>query len=145
MAEIYPNGFYYVQSARSGSTDLLREDLTIAPGGSVQPIQVVLRDDFASLDGKVSSDAQADSAVVIVMPEDAPRQSRQVVMNNPKDSFNLSQLAPGAYKVLAVDRLDTFEYKNPDVLRKYLSRARDISLLPDQTASVDLELVRVGE
>ncbi len=144
-AEIYPNGIYYIQSARSGSTDLLREDLTIAPGGSVQPIQVVVRDDFASLDGKISSNAQADSAVVIVMPEDAPRQSRQVVMNNPKDSFHLSQLAPGAYKVLAVDRLDNFEYKNPDVLRKYLSKARDIALLPDQTASVDLELVRLGD
>ena len=143
--EIYPYGVYYVQSARSGSADLLREDLTIAPGGSVQPIQVVLRDDFASLDGKVSSDAQADSAIVIVMPEDAPRQARQVVMNNPKGSFHLSQLAPGAYRVLAVDRLDNFEYKNPAVLQRYLSKARDISLLPDQTASVDLELVRVGE
>jgi carboxypeptidase family protein len=144
-AEIYPNGLYYIQSARSGSTDLLREDLTIAPGGSVQPIQVVLRDDFASLDGKVSSDAQADSAVVIVVPEDAPRQSRQVVVNTSRDSFHLSQLAPGVYKVLAVDRLDNFEYRNPDVLRKYLSKARDIALLPDQTASVDLALVRLGE
>jgi hypothetical protein len=144
-AEIFPNGPYYVQSATSGFTNLLREDLTVAPGGSVPPIQIVLRDDFASLEGKVSYDGQVESAVVIAIPEDAPRRSRNVAAYNPNGQFGLPQLAPGPYKVLAVDRLEGFEYANPEVLRKYLSKTRDVTLWPDQKASVNLEVVRVGE
>jgi carboxypeptidase family protein len=144
---IYPNGPYYAQSARSGLTDLLREDLVVAAGGSVQPIQVVLRDDFATLDGKISDDGHpaSGSVEVIAIPEGTPRQSQPVVTNNPQGQFNLGQLPPGTYKILAVDHQGEFEYANPEILNKYLSKARDITLLPNQTASVDLELVRLGD
>jgi hypothetical protein len=144
-AEIYADGPYYAQSARSGPTDLLREELTVAPGGSVQPLQVVLRDDFASLAGRVSYDAEVESAIVLAIPEDTPRRSQQVVVSQPEGAFQLQLLAPGAYKVLAVDRLEDFAYADPEVLRKYLSKARALTLLPDQKANVDLELTRVGE
>ena len=144
-AEIYADGPYYAQSARSGPTDLLREELTVTPGGSVQPIQVLLRDDFASLTGKVSYDEQGESAIVLVISQDAPRRSQQVVVSQPGGAFDLQRLAPGPYKVLAVDRLENFAYADPEVLRKYLSKAQDITLLPDQKANVDLELTRVGE
>jgi len=119
----------------------------VAPGGSVQPIQVILRDDFANLDGKISEDGHpaSGSIEVLAIPENAPRQSRPVVTNHPQGLFNLSQLPPGAYKVLAVDRPNELEYASPDVLNKYLSKARDITLLPNQTANVDLELVRLGD
>jgi hypothetical protein len=143
--EIDPNGPYYTQSARYGPTDLLREELTVAHGGSVQPIQVILRDDFASLAGTVSYDEQGESAIVLAIPEDAPRRSQQVVVSQPGEAFHLQRLAPGPYKVLAVDRLEDFAYADPEVLRKYLSKARDITLLPDQKANVELELTRVGE
>jgi hypothetical protein len=143
--EIDPNGPYYTQSARSGPTDLLREELTVPPSGTGQPIQVVLRDDFASLAGKVSYNAQVESAIVLVISEDAPRRSQQVVVSQPGGAFHLQRLAPGPYKVLAVDRLENFAYADPEVLRKYLSQARDITLLPDQKANVELELTRVGE
>jgi hypothetical protein len=144
---IYPNGPYYAQSAKSGSTDLLREDLVVAAGGSVQPIQVIMRDDFATLDGKISDDGHpvSGSLEVIAIPEGAPRQSRPVVTNDPQGAFGLGQLPPGPYKILAVDRPGELEYANPQVLNKYLSKARDITLLPNQTASVDLELVRLGD
>jgi Carboxypeptidase regulatory-like domain len=144
---IYPNGQYYPQSVRSGSIDLLREDLVVAPGTSVQPIQVIMRDDFANLDGKISEDGHpaSGSIEVLAIPENAPRQSRSVVTSHPQGLFNLSQLPPGAYKVLAVDRPNELEYTNPEILNKYLSKARDITLLPSQTANVDLELVRLGD
>jgi hypothetical protein len=144
---IYPNGQYYAQSVRSGSTDLLREDLVVASGASVQPIEVVMRDDFANLDGKISVDGRpaSGSIEVLAIPEDAPRQSRPVITNHPQGLFNLTQLPPGPYKILAVDRPNELEYANPEVLSKYLSKARDITLLPNQTANVDLELVRLGD
>ena len=142
--EINPNGMFYVQSATSGTTNLLESHLSVAPGGSVQPIEIVMRDDVASLSGNVSSDNQPLSATVMAIPE---RFSAQPFLQ-PADSnggFQFPFLPPGAYKVLAVDHAEQLEYSNPDVLRKYLSKARDTTRSADQAARIDLELVKVGE
>jgi len=142
--EINPNGMFYVQSATSGTTNLLESHLSVAPGGSMQPIEIVMRDDVASLSGNVSSDNQPLSATVMAIPE---RSSAQPIMQ-PADSngsFQFAFLPPGAYKILAIDHPEQLEYSNPDVLRKYLSKARDTTLSADQAARIDLELVKVGE
>jgi Carboxypeptidase regulatory-like domain len=142
--EINPNGMFYVQSATSGTTNLLESHLSVAPGGSMQPIEIVMRDDVASLSGNVFSDNQPLSATVMAIPE---RSSAQPIMQ-PADSngsFQFAFLPPGAYKILAVDHPEQLEYSNPDVLRKYLSKARDTTLSADQAARIDLELVKVGE
>src|SRR5262249_15329431 len=49
--EVTPNGPWYVQSAQCGEADLLREDLAIAGGVRLPPIEVVLRDDAATVVG----------------------------------------------------------------------------------------------
>jgi len=152
--QVFPNGSYYVQSARSGSLNLLEQSLTVAPGSSVDPIEIVLRDDFASLEGSVRLGAENDSATVIAIPEGGQPQMRGVYVSRPWPNndasqaaamFEMGQLAPGNYKILAVDRADDFEYGNPEVLRKYLSKAREISLVANQQAKIELELVHVGE
>jgi hypothetical protein len=152
--QVFPNGSYYVQSARSGSLNLLEQNLTVAPGSSVDPIEIVLRDDFASLEGSVAMGAENDSATVIAIPEGGQPQMRGVNVSRPWPNndashaaavFEMGQLAPGNYKILAVDRAEDFEYGNPEVLRKYLSKAREISLVANQQAKIELELVHIGE
>ena len=54
-------------------------------------------------------------------------------------------LPPGEYKFLAVDHPEQLEYRNPDVMRKYLVRASGITLSSDQTAKIELEVVKVEE
>src|SRR4029077_13966928 len=152
--QVFTNGPYYVQSARSGSLNLLEQNLTVAPGSSVQPIEIVLRDDFASLKGSVTLGEESDSATVIAIPEGGQPQMFGVGRWRPSPGidashagavFEMSQLAPGTYKILAVDRPDNFEYGNPEVLQKYLSKAREISLVANQQAKIELELVHIGE
>jgi hypothetical protein len=152
--QVFPNGPYYVRSARCGGVNLLEQNLTVAPGSSVDPIEIVLRDDFASLEGSVTFGAESDSATVIAIPEGGQPQMRGVDLSRPTPSvdtshaaavFEMGQLAPGNYKILAVDRPDGFEYGNPDVLRKYLSKAREISLVANQRAKIELEVVHIGE
>ena len=152
--QVFPIGPYYVQAARSGGVNLLEQNLTVAPGSSVDPIEIVLRDDFARLEGSVTADAGNDSATVIAIPEGGQPQMRGVDLSRPVPSvdpshaaavFEMGQLAPGNYKILAVDRPDDFEYGNPEVLRKYLSKAREISLVANQQAKIELELVHIGE
>ena len=43
----------YVASAVAGSADLLRQPLVVGPGGASLPIEIVLRDDGATIEGTV--------------------------------------------------------------------------------------------
>ena len=153
-AEVFPNGPYYVESARCGTLNLLEQDLTVAPGSAVQPIEVVLRDDFGSLEGSVAIGAGDESMMVIAIPEGGQGQIWNAELARPAGSldaahatvvFQIALLAPGTYRVLAVDRPSDFEYRNPEVLQKYVSKAREISVGANQKAKIDLEVVHIGE
>src|SRR4029077_4688818 len=63
--EIMPTGPWYVAAARQGSTDLLTHDLVVEAGGEGEPIEIILRDDFASVLGTVSSDGQPGTGSVL--------------------------------------------------------------------------------
>jgi hypothetical protein len=142
--EINPNGMLYVQSATSGPTNLLESDLSVSPGSSPQPIEITLRDDGASLTGNVSLDDRPVSATVLAYSE----HSSIPPIIQPADSnglFQLPFLAPGEYKILAVDHLEQLEYRNPEVMRKYLVRASEITLFPGRSAKIEFELVKVEE
>jgi len=142
--EINPNGPLYVQSAMSGTTNLLESDLSVAPGSSPQPIEITLRDDVAFLSGTVSLENQPLSATILAFSEHASAPPR-IQPTYSGGNFQLSSLPPGTYKILAVDRPDRLEYANPEAVKKYLSKAREVTLSPEQSARIDLELVKVGE
>jgi hypothetical protein len=147
--EVAPNGPYYVQSVRSGPVDLLEQSLTVVPGGSNQPIEIVLRDDFATLEGSLKFGAESESATIIMISPNSvaevPQRRNIVGVTNKAPSFQIPQLAPGEYKLLAVDNPDELEYANPEVVRKYLSKARDVSLVPNQKSKVEMEVIHIGD
>jgi hypothetical protein len=150
--EVRPFGPYYAQSVRSGALNLFEQNLTVSAGASLPPIEVVLRDDFANLECSVASNGRDDSATILFIPEGPSRQVRAIALslsptadpNRPAAAFMMPQLPPGNYKVLAVDAPE-FEYGNPEVLQKYLSRAREGHLSPNQNAELKLELVHIGD
>jgi hypothetical protein len=65
--------------------------------------------------------------------------------SGPSPSFHIPDIAPGEYKILAVEGTDEIEYDNPEVMSKYLSKSRDVSLVPNQKAKVDLAVVHIGD
>jgi hypothetical protein len=142
--EINPNGPLYVQSATSGTVDLLDSDLSVAPGSSPQPIEITLRDDVAFLSGTVSLENPSLNATVLAFSEHTSIPPR-IQPTYSGGNFQLSSIPPGAYKILAVDHPDRLEYANPEAVKKYLSKAREVTLSPEQSAKIDLELTKVGE
>jgi hypothetical protein len=139
--EITPLGPFYVSEARSGRVDLLREELTIPYGGSVEPIEIVMRDDAATLQGSVSFSGQRIDAIVILVPAMAPRRAR-VEFAQPEGSFFIGGLAPGEYRILALDHVDDLEYAEPDGLVDFSGAMQTVRLGPNQQGTVTLELVR---
>jgi Carboxypeptidase regulatory-like domain len=142
--QITPAGPFYVQSAVSGSTNLLRERLTVAPGAEVETIEIVLRDDFGTLEGKISHDSKVRPAVVVAISEESPQQTHTATLRETMDGYSFSeQLAPGVYKVLAVDRIDNFAYREPEVVQMYSSKMKEVRIEPNGKANVELEVVNV--
>jgi hypothetical protein len=152
----------YVASAVAGSADLLRQPLVVGPGGASLPIEIVLRDDGAAIDGTVegmpvapaAGGAGAVSIVRIEMPvgyvyciplPDSPGRFTATWVS-PQGTFQFQQLPPGAYRVLAFDRQQNeLEYQNAEVMSRYDDKGPIVRLGPGQTEHVRVSLISTKE
>ncbi len=141
--EIVPSGSWYVQSASCGSTDLLRDELAVPAGGQLPPIEITLRNDGATLTGSVQSDGSPEKGTVVLVPERGSAAQARVVSAAQAGEFRFDHLAPGDYRLLAFDRVNDLEYRDPEVLNAYLSRGIHVSLQANGQSSTNVELIRV--
>jgi len=125
--EVSPNQPAYIASLRCGSVDLLRDDLTIAPGGVLSPIEVTLGNDGAQLSVKVMEKGQPAAATVVIYSEEYPRRS-VLTQTNETGTFWQGDLAPGKYQVIAVKDAFDLEFRNPVAMEKYLEHASAVTL-----------------
>jgi hypothetical protein len=143
-AELIPQVPWYVQSATYGQSNLLYDDIVVA-GGQSYPMEIVLRDDSASLSGTIKrSDANQPPATVVVVPQPAGKMPPHVVRGAGND-FSVSGLAPGEYLVFAFDSIDGMEFSNPDAFGPYASQAAHITLTGNQRGQVSLDLIQTGK
>lgn len=141
-AEITASYPWYVASALCGATDLLREDLTVPEGGGLPPIEIVLRNDSATLSGTISENGEpAEGTVLLIAVHGTPKVSDTFGQS----SFQFHNVAPGDYAVLALDRVDQLEYANPAALQPYLAQANPVTLTANGKAEITLNLVHVWQ
>jgi Carboxypeptidase regulatory-like domain len=143
-ARIRANGPWYVESARCGESNLFTGNLIVQSGGLGQPIEIVLRDDAATLDGTVSMDGHSAQGIVLLIPEFNPLGAVTVTADS-TGHFQKGELPPGKYQVFAFDRADDLEYTNPEAMRSFSSRAQFVRLSPNEQATVNLELQKRGD
>jgi hypothetical protein len=151
----------YVASAGTGTVDLLRQPLTVGPGGASLPIEIVLRDDGAALEGTVEgippapANARAGSAGLSQPPEgayvyciplpDSPGRFAGVSVQ-PEGSFRFQQLAPGAYRVLAFDRQQgDLPYQDAEAMGAYEGKGPVVRLGSGQAEQVRVALISTKE
>jgi hypothetical protein len=158
----------YVASAVAGGIDLLRQPLAVGPGGASAPIEIVLRDDTAAIEGTVDGmptppRSARNSATVafatytgpsptpqgpwiycVPLP-DSPGRFTESWMS-PEGTFQIQQLPPGAYRVLAFDHPQLeLEYQNPEAMRIYEGKGSVVRLVPGQTERLRLTLISTQE
>jgi hypothetical protein len=141
-AEAFPNGGY-VYEMRCGSVDLLREDLTVAPGSSPPPIEVILRGDGAKL--TTALQGPGNLATFVVYSQEYPRRSLLMPIAYGETSASAANLPPGTYQVFALNDASDFEYRNPAAVAPYLKHATAITLQPGDNASIRVELQQSTE
>jgi hypothetical protein len=147
----------YIASMTANGVDLLREPLTVGPGGASGPIQVTVRDDAATLTGTIAtSDAAGasqnqEAIAILCLPLDGIFTTPVAQTgSNYQGKFTLSNLAPGDYLVLAFNvdgnaQMTNIEYRNPDVLSAYMSKGTVVTLTAGQKATIQVPLLIDGE
>jgi hypothetical protein len=150
----------YVASAVAGSLDLLRQPIVVGPGGASSPIDIVLRDDGATIDGTVEGlpaalpsgaasagpvqPSVAAYAYCIPLPDSTGRFTASWV--SPQGTFQFQQLPPGAYRVLAFDRQQSeLEYQNAEAMSIYEGKVPVVRLVPGQTEQLRVPLISTKE
>ena len=139
-ADINPSGEWYVASAQCGATDLLSDDLTILPGAHPPPVELVLRNDGATLTGSISSEGHPESGTVLLV---AHHGKPKLTLADQGNGFQFSAVAPGDYDVLAFDHAERLEYTNPEILNVYLGKAAHVTLLANGKSQITVDLIHV--
>ena len=134
----------YVQSARCGNADLLREPLVVPESGSVPPIDVVLRDDSATLKIQVKTDQPGQQSTVLVFPDPLTPEPQARTILGAHGEFDPGPLAPGVYKIFAFDAADGMDSPDLEMLSRYASRAASVTVSASGSATVLVDVIHTG-
>src|SRR5216684_235578 len=148
----------FVSSITAGGTDLQRQPLVVGLGGSTPPIEITVRNDGAEVEGTIegtttaevrraviNSPGQSPGNVYFVPMADSGGQFREAWVS-PDGKFQLQQLPPGAYRVLAFDRQQPdLEYASDEVMGQYDSKTKVIRVVSGQKEHLRLPLITSSE
>jgi len=143
--EVDSNGSAYVASITYGGMNLLRDPLVISEGAEPKALQVMMRDDGASVTGNVQMEGSLQPGSVLLVSEGDAASPPKTVWLSAAGDFRAQGIAPGDYEILAFDRLDGIEFRNREVLNAYLAHATHVTLSADQQARVTLDLIHTRE
>lgn len=136
----------YIASITAGGTDLSHEPLVIGPGGASAPIDIVLRNDTATLSVRLKKAATADdrvpAAFLYLIPQFDPASAiPQGMPLTRATQDHLPNLQPGSYRAIALDRPVELEYHNPKAMEAYADKGQAITLEPGGNAQIDLDIL----
>jgi len=135
---------YFVESARFGSTDLLTSDFVVDSSASLRSIDIVFRKGAASVSGTVNLKDAAHGAVVCLIP-DKFGATPFFDSTSSSGGFMFQDLAPGAYRIVALDGLSDFDFKSQEGLKKLTAAAAPVTLAPAQNLQITLDITSVKE
>jgi hypothetical protein len=150
--------FGYVASITAGGADLQRLPLVVGVGASPPPIEITMRDDGGEVDGSIidasngggarsgglSSPAQTPGAVYFIPMSDGG-QMKQVWFSSDRH-FQIQQLPPGTYRVLAFEHQQAeLEYWSEELMSKYNSKMQVISVVAGQRQQLRLPMITGNE
>jgi len=140
------SGLGYIQSARLGSADVLKDGLHLEH----QPedfLEVVIGETRASVEGRVTDGTQAVSnAVVVLVPSPNLRQRSDlyyVAATDGNGQFQIqARVVPGDYKVFAWKDIEPGAWQDPEVLERYENQGQPVSVTSNSKLNIDMRLVR---
>ena len=135
----------YIQSARLGSADVLKDGLHL----DHQPedfLEIVIAETTASVQGRVTDGTQAVSNAVVVLVPSLNLRPRSdlyyVAATDGNGQFQIQPVVPGDYKVFAWKDIEPGAWQDPEVLQRYENQGQPVSVTSDSKLNIDVRLVR---
>ncbi len=133
----------YIASLTANGVNLLREPLVIQAGSGAPAMEIVVRDDFATITGTVSTSGAKGvlSAPLLVMAfpldENSTRPNGGIVEGG---RFSIPNAVPGKYFLLAVSgQALNLEYRSKEAMMAYESKGMIVDIAPRQTLTIELK------
>lgn len=140
----------YVATATMGAIDVLHQPIVIA-NGSAASVDITMRDDFATVEGTVTglnapksktnrSSSPNASIYFVPLPESAGQ--FQEISVAPEENFNVPNIVPGGYRVLALSRSrQDLPYRDSQAMKTYETKGQLVHLAAGQTAHLQLQVI----
>jgi Carboxypeptidase regulatory-like domain len=136
-----PFGKFYIASVALAGADILSEPLVIPETPPTGPIEVVVRNDVAR--ARVILRNGVGSAMILAVPDRGDEPTPVMGTCDPERGCSMPEnFAPGAYTFYAFDSLRSVEYSNRKAMEAYSSKATHVTLSPQQTTDVTVDLIR---
>jgi hypothetical protein len=139
------SGTWYIKSASYGDSDLLTQDLDVAPGASGVPIRITVSSETGSLQGTVKLNGNPVAAWIYVIPNGPSAQANYSTRSSSTGSYNFAHLPPGSYQAIAFERQHTADYRAPGGLSPFDNRANSITISIGDKPTLNLEAVPAAE
>jgi protocatechuate 3,4-dioxygenase beta subunit len=137
-----PPGFYL---SAGGASEVLESGLTVTRSHPIPSVELLLSPGTAQIDGTVSNDDRPFSGATVVLIPDVNRRGQpryyKVSTTSQSGRFALRGIAPGDYTIFAWEEIDRDAYTDPDILRLYEDRGKEVSVAAGDHQSVQLELI----
>jgi Polysaccharide lyase family 4, domain II len=125
----------YVDSVSVGGKSSGSSRFTIAPGQDTVNLELEVKKSRAQIRGSVKEwQSAAASAEVIAQSEDSGDIYK--VTTDKQKNFSFAGVKPGEYRLFAWPGVDTIEYRNPLVLKKYNNDSTEVRVDQDDIGSV---------
>jgi hypothetical protein len=142
----------YVKSVRQGGREMLGKLIEVGANAN-DPLTVIVSSKVATLKGIVErADPSAAPGAIVVEPLSRPVEADsffgsraalpQVDQNG---AYEVSNLAPGKYRVFAFEAINPFDAYNAAVLKRLASQATEVDLRENETRELNLKQITVAQ
>jgi hypothetical protein len=148
----------YASSITSGGADLTREPLVVGPGNTAAPLEITLRNDVGSIVCTVNrppavtgmpSHASGELTIPMVYAFPMSSDSRGIpqmpqIRSIGDAPITIPNLAPGAYRVVALDSSQALLAGDPEEVTKLRELGKTVTVAPGGTTSVTVDVTQTG-
>jgi hypothetical protein len=139
------NGAWYIKSASYGDSDLLEQDLVVAPGVSGTPIRITVSNQMGSLQGTVKLSGSPAAAWVYLIPNGPSTQADYSTRSSSSGSYSFAHLPPGSYQAIAFERQHTADYRASGSLTPFGDHANSVTVNLSDKPTLNLDAVPATE
>jgi hypothetical protein len=137
-----PGGAWYVERATYGTTDLLRQTLTVTPGAGGEAIRIVVSNATGQVAGTVRKSGTGAQAWVYLLPHE-PNLVPVYTTRSAADGTYTQTVPPGTYSVVAFDHRFPGDLTDPGTVAHLSGGVASTQVTSGAKASLDLDLQTV--